>query len=43
MLGNLHDLNKFTEKTLPERNVVMSNLIIRTDNDKASLTVIKTK
>lgn len=43
MLGNLYDLNKFIEKTLPEWNVVMSNLIIRTDNGKASLIVIKTK
>ena len=42
MLGELLDLKKSTEKTLPESNVVISNLITRTDNGKASLTVIKT-
>ena len=42
MLGKLLDLKKFIEKTLPESNVVISNLTTRTDNGKASLTVIKT-
>ena len=42
VLGELLDLKKSTEKTLPESNVVISNLITRTDNGKASLTVIKT-
>ena len=42
VLGKLLYLKKFTEKTLPESNVVISNLITRTDNGKASLTVIKT-
>ena len=42
VLGKLLDLKKFIEKTLPESNVVISNLITRTDNGKASLTVIKT-
>ena len=42
MLGKLLDLKKFIEKTLPESNVVISNLVTRTDNGKTSLTVIKT-
>ena len=33
---------RFIEHTLRESNVVISNLITKTDNDKASLTVIKT-
>ena len=41
VLGKLLDLKKFIEKTLPESNVVISNLITRTDNGKASLTVTK--
>ena len=32
---------KFIENTLPESNVIISNLITRTENGKASLTVIK--
>ena len=35
-------LKKFIEHTLPESNVFILNLITRTDNGKASLTVIKT-
>ena len=35
-------LKKFIEHTLPESNVFIRNLITRTDNGKASLTVIKT-
>ena len=42
VFGKLLNLKKFIEKTLPESNVVISNLITRTDNGKASLTVIKT-
>ena len=42
VLDKLLNLKKFIEHTLPESNVVISNLIARTDNDKASLTVIKT-
>ena len=38
----LLNLKKFIEHTLPENNVVISNLNARTDNGKASLTVIKT-
>ena len=36
------DLKKFIEKTLLESNVVISNLITRTNIGKDSLTVIKT-
>ena len=42
MLSNLFDLEKFIENTLPGSNVTISNLITRTDDGKASLTVIKT-
>ena len=42
VLVKLLDLKKFIENTLPESNVIISNLITRTDNGKASLTVIKT-
>ena len=42
VLGKLLDLKKFIDKTLPESNVVISNLVTRTDNGKTSLTVIKT-
>ena len=42
VLGKLLDLKKFIENTLPERNVIISNLITRTNNGKASLGVIKT-
>ena len=42
VLDKLLILKKFIEHTLPESNVAISNLIARTDNDKASLTVIKT-
>ena len=42
MLSNLLDLEKFIENTLPGSNVTISNLITRTDDGKASLTVIKT-
>ena len=42
MLGKLLDLKKFIEHTLLESNVVISNLITRIDNGKASLTVVKT-
>ena len=42
VLDKLLNLKKFIEHTLPESNVIISNLIARTDNDKASLTVIKT-
>ena len=42
VLGKLLDLKKFIEHTLPESNVVISNLITRIDNGKASLTVTKT-
>ena len=38
VLGKLLDLKKFTEHTLPESNVVISNLI----RGKTSLTVVKT-
>ena len=43
VLGKLLNLKKFIENTLPESNVIISNLITRTDNDKVSLTVSKTK
>ena len=42
MLGKLLDLKKFIENILPESPIIISNLITRTDNGKASLTVIKT-
>ena len=43
VLSKLLDLKKFIEKTLRKVTfVVISNLITRTDNGKASLTVIKT-
>ena len=42
MLYKLLNLKKFIKHTLPESNVVISDLITRTDNGKASLTVIKT-
>ena len=38
----LVDLKRFIEKTLLESKVVIPNLITRTDNGKASSTVIKT-
>ena len=40
VLSKLLDLKKFIENTLPESNVIISNLITQTDNGKASLTVI---
>ena len=43
VLGKLLDLKKFINKPLMGSNVVISNLIIQNDNDKASLAVIKTK
>ena len=42
VLGKLFHLKKFMEHALRESNVVISNLITRTENDKASLTVIET-
>ena len=36
VLDKLLNLKKFTEHTLPESNAVISNLITRTDNGKAS-------
>ena len=42
LFDKLLNLKKFIEHTLLESNVVISNLITRTDNGKASLTVIKT-
>ena len=42
VLDKLLNLKKFNEHTLSESNVVTSDLITRTDNSKASLTVIKT-
>ena len=42
VLDKLLNLKKFIKHTLPENNVVISDLITRTDNGKASLTVIKT-
>ena len=42
MLGKLLDLKKFIEHTLSESNIIISNLIIRTDNGKVSLPIIKT-
>ena len=41
VLDKLLNLKKFIEHTLPESNVVISNLITRIDNCKACLTVIK--
>ena len=43
VLGKLLDLKKFINKPLTGSNVVISNLIIQNDNDKASLAVVKTK
>ena len=42
VLGKLIDPKQIIEKTLPESNFVISNLITQTDNGKASLIVIKT-
>ena len=42
VLDKLLNLQKFINNTLPESNVVIFILITRTDNGKASLTVIKT-
>ena len=42
VLDKLLNLKKFINNTLPESNVVIFSLITRTDNGKASLTVIKT-
>ena len=42
VLGKLLDLKKFSEITLPESNLIISNLITRSDNGKVSLTVLKT-
>ena len=42
VLDKLLNLQKFINNTLPESNVVIFSLITRTDNGKASLTVIKT-
>ena len=42
VLDKLLNLKKFVEHTLRESNVVIFNLITRTDNGRASLTVIKT-
>ena len=42
VLYKLLNLKKFIKHTLPESNVAISDLITRTDNGKASLTVIKT-
>ena len=41
MLGKLYELKKFFENNLPGSNVVIPNLITRTDTGKAFLTVIK--
>ena len=38
VLDKLLNLKKFIEHTLPESNVIISNLITRTDIGKASLT-----
>ena len=43
VLDKLLNLKKFIEHTLPESDLVISILITRTNNGKASLTVIKTK
>ena len=42
VLRKLFDQKKSVENTLPESNIVISNLITRTDNGKISLIVIKT-
>ena len=42
VLEKLLNLKKYIEHTLLESNVVVSNLITRTDNGKASLTAVKT-
>ena len=42
VLDKLLNLKKFIEHTLPESGLVISILITRTNNGKASLTVIKT-
>ena len=42
MLGKLLDVKKLIEKTLPGSNVLISNLITRTDNGNAFISVIKT-
>ena len=42
VLDKLLNLKKFVEHTLRESNVVIFNLITRTDNGRSSLTVIKT-
>ena len=42
VLGKFLDLKKFIENTLPESNVIISDLITRADNGKTSLTVSKT-
>ena len=42
VLGKLLDLKKFIENTLPESNVIISDLITRADNGKTSLAVSKT-
>ena len=39
VLDKLLSLKAFVEKTLPDCNVCISNLTLRTDNEKASLTV----
>ena len=36
------DLKKFIKNTSPESNAGISNLVLQTDNDKVSYTVIKT-
>ena len=40
VLGKLHDLKKSIENSLPESKVIISNLITRTNNGKAFLTVV---
>ena len=40
--GKLLDLKKFIENDLPESNIIISNLITRTDDGKTFLTVIET-
>ena len=42
VLGKLLDVKKLIEKTLPGSNVLISNLITRTDNGNAFISVIKT-
>ena len=41
ILDNLLSLKSFIEKTLPQSKVCMSNIVKRTDNGKATLTVNK--